>query len=306
MKVDAQEYVSINMNTHDIRARDRVRSRMMQAKNATDTHTPALFDANQPVLASATEMVYLNQTKSARFAGSATSQAMVYQQEDNFIRGDRVEVQQDTGNLTATGGVTSSFMLDMPDDKPAGSKPASPRPAAGKPAASAAGKPGPAPAAASKPTPSRGEGDTLEYRDAERTATYIGSGDKLATLRTTGLIEAVRIVITLADESRSVQKLDAAGSVYVSFDDGREAVATTLAYDAALDKYTLTGAPGAAVFFKNIEDKEGKRSCNYEKTTEFLWFVKTQSMTIPPGRSLKPTTSIPCEAKLKAIVKTDK
>ena len=72
------------------------------------------------------------------------------------------------------------------------------------------------------------------------------------------------------------------------------------------DKYTLSGVAGAPVFFKNFQDKDGERTCRYEKTTDLTYEMKTQGFYIPPGRSLKPTTSIPCDAKLKAISQSDK
>jgi len=275
VKVDASS-ILITLDTHDLVAKDKVHSRMVQSKNGGDTHAPALFDSDKPVNGQASELTYVSKTKAARFVGS---QARVYQDGGGYIFGDAIDLEQETGNLSAKGTVTSSFMLDTAGD-------------------SARGR-----GAAPKPQPTTGAAQTFVYKDAERRAIYSSEAPKLSVLRgPDGTIEAQQIVLTLQKEQRALQTLEATDAVWASFDEGRETISSHLTYDASTETYTLTGNP---MHFKSVDTKEGQKSCSHETLTVMTYNQKNHSTTAPaaPGRPLKATEQMACTTPLKSVLK---
>ncbi len=86
--------------------------------------------------------------------------------------------------------------------------------------------------------------ETLDYKDGERTATYSGVPSAPVVMTgTDGVTSAQQIVMTLAAETRSLARLDARGDVRLKLNEGREALADSLLYDASLERYTLRGQP---------------------------------------------------------------
>ena len=104
--VDAM-WIQVDLATHDLRAKEKVQAKMTQGKAASgaETHTPALFEADQPVYGTGTALNYVSASKSASFTGDASSPANVYQTDGkNKIRAtQRIDVQQESGNLQSLG-----------------------------------------------------------------------------------------------------------------------------------------------------------------------------------------------------------
>lgn len=276
VRVDAAS-ILIAMDTHDLQAKENVHMRMTQSKTAGgNTHAPALFDDNQPVRGVGAQLTYVSKSKSATFLGP---KARVYQDDGSYITGDRIELEQETGNLKATGAAKSSFVLET-KSATTGAK-----------------------GDTKKAAPTIGDANELVYKDAERKAVYSGDATKLASLvGPDGTIKAQTIVLTLQQEQRALQTLEATDSVWSTFDDGRETIAAHLTYDATTEVYALSGNP---MHFKSIDNKENQKNCSHETLTEMTYNRTTHATHVPasPGRPLRPTEPIACTASLKEVVK---
>lgn len=184
----------------------------------------------------------------SRTTGSALYDGDVFLvQDDSRLGADRVVIEDATGNLTATGKVSSKFTLE-----------------------STAGR-GAAPA---KPTDVRA--DELVYTDAARTAVYSGAA-QLDTA-TGEQISAARITLTLEEAARTlktaVATASAGGTVLVKLLEGRQASGATVTYDAATEEYRVQGAPATLVV--PVPDRAGE--CNVSSGT-LLRFFRTQGVS---------------------------
>jgi LPS export ABC transporter protein LptC len=275
-------YINVNMDNHDLRAKDNVFTKMTQTKAADDNaHAPALFDEKQPVYGTAAALKYVSASKAATFVGSPVAQAKVYQDDGSQITADQIDLQQDSGNLDAVGTVSSSFLLDAAPQETGRGRPLPKKPS----------------------SPTKASGKEMHYKDADRKAIYLGEPSKVAFFSgPDGSVEGEQIDVTLAQEQRSVQTLEATRDAYAKFEGGREAAGPHLTYNAATETYVIKGGPGLPVYFKNVDTKTGR--CNLETSTAVTYDRKTESMIEPPSasgaaRSSKP---IPCETPLKTAI----
>jgi lipopolysaccharide export system protein LptA len=289
--VDAM-WIQVDLATHDLRAKGKIQAKMMQGKAASGaaTHTPALFEADQPVYGTGTALSYVSASRAASFTGDAASPANVYQTDGkNKIRAtQRIDVQQESGNLKAAGDVESIFLLDSSTDEPA-------------------------PGATAKPAKAGGDstsGNTvvkareMTYVDAERRATYTGDPAKPATLKGPDADMAGRqIVMMLQRDARALQTLEGSGDVFAKFDGGREALGDKLVYDAITKEHVITGKP---MYFKNVQNDSGQNSCSLEKSTELHYEGKGQTIEEPGSvpKALRTSVKMPCDKPLKTFIQT--
>jgi lipopolysaccharide export system protein LptA len=164
----------------------------------------ALLADDQPLFASAAALEYDSQTRKATYTGRAR-----LWQGATDIRAESVALDEQRGDLTASGGVTSTLNLA---------------------------------AAAGTGTPARGtiaRGQTLRYDDAARTATYTTNAQMSGPQ---GDLKADRIVLVLASASRTLERIDGDGAVEARVA-ARDARGAKLVYHAADERYVLTGAP---------------------------------------------------------------
>jgi lipopolysaccharide export system protein LptA len=304
--VDAM-WIQVALETHDLQAKTGVKVRMQQGKSSSgaQTHTPALFDASQPVYGTSAGLQYVSASRAATFTGDTTAPAVVYQTDGNnrITASQRIEVQQETGNLSASGQVVSTFVLES-NDAPAAGRTSGAR--ASAPAKAAPAKTGPAAPAANtpaKPSATVARAQEMKYVDADRQAVYTGDASTLATLQGPDAnVEAHEIVLSLEKDQRALKTLKATGSMFAIFDGGREAVGDQLLYDAATETHVITGKP---MHFKNVQiDSKGK-SCSLEKSTELHYDGKDQTITEPGSdmKALSPSVPLACEKPLKTVVK---
>ncbi|MEP7119155.1 MAG: LPS export ABC transporter periplasmic protein LptC, partial [Acidobacteriota bacterium] len=141
LQVDAAA-ITIGLATNAVSATGAVSSVMQPAATRNGSgagRTPALLDGGQPLIASAASLEYDSQTRRAVYAGRAR-----LWQGDTNIRAERIVLDEQKGDLGASGGVTSTLTLqDPPNASPAGT---------------------------AKGTIARG--DEMAYDDAARTVTY--------------------------------------------------------------------------------------------------------------------------------------
>jgi lipopolysaccharide export system protein LptA len=121
----------------------------------------------------------------------------------------------------------------------------------------------------------------LVYRDKERTASYRGlPATPVVMTGADGVTSAARMVLTLARESRALDRLDAEGEVYLKLTQGQEALADTLVYVAAGEQYTLRGQP---VVFRAPGEKAG--ACSLWKGRVGYWKPAARAPEFPSAEN---------------------
>ena len=206
LQVEATD-IAIGLATNAVSATGAVSSVMQPAASRGGTgtaRTPALLADDQPLFASAAALEYDSQTRKATYTGRAR-----LWQGPTDIRAESVTLDEQRGDLTAAGGVTSTLNLAAADGATA---------------------------------PARGtiaRGQTLRYDDAARTATYT-TGAQMSGPQ--GDLKADRIVLVLAPATRTLERINGDGAVEARVA-ARDARGAKLVYHAADERYVLTGAP---------------------------------------------------------------
>ena len=218
LQVDATA-IAIGLATSAVTATGAVSSVMQPAaaRNGSGTaRTPALLDGGQPLIASAAALEYDSQARRAVYTGRAR-----LWQGDTNIRAERIVLDEQRGDLSASGGVTSTLALQ------------------GAPASSATPRPdgGASPTVPSKGTIARG--DEMAYDDAARTVTYTTSAQVNGPQ---GDLKADKIALVLASPERAVERIEGYGAV-VARVAARDARGGRLTYHASDERYVFTGAP---------------------------------------------------------------
>ncbi len=206
LQVEATD-IAIGLATSAVSATGAVASVMQPAAGRSGTgtgRTPALLADDQPLFASAGALEYDSQTRRATYTGRAR-----LWQGPTDIRAEQVALDEERGDLTASGGVTSTLSLATAD-------------AGGAPV---------------RGTIARGE--TLRYDDHTRTATYT-TGAQMSGPE--GDLKADRISLVLAAASRTLERIEGEGAVEARVA-ARDARGARLTYHAADARYVLTGSP---------------------------------------------------------------
>jgi hypothetical protein len=214
VRVNAATQIIVGLNSDSLDARGRVTT---LSRGKRQGASRGFFTPGELIVGSSETLRRDAGAKTLRYGGSATAAARL-QQGDSLIVGREIEVNEDTGDLSAKGQILSTVLLE-----------------AGK-----AGR-GAAPA---KPSRYVIDADTMLYVDKQRTATYAGApvvlkrldGERVET-RSKGL------VVTLARDERRLERLVATGAMTASLAGGREAKGEELTYDAVADRYTVRGTP---------------------------------------------------------------
>lgn len=210
--VDARESIDVDLGTQDMHARGDVKTVSTGRKDDAKPDAPSsgLFDEGETMFGFGSEFWYEDAAGTARYRGEAEAPARVTQGETEIVA-TSIELGERTRDLTATGRVDSRFVA--------------------RPAAPEAG-----PASRYRVT-----AETLEYREAARTADYTGAPvtmhgpDGVTTSRT--------LALTLAEGGRELLRVDARIDVHATLPGGREALGDSLLYEADLTRYTLRGQP---------------------------------------------------------------
>jgi len=270
--VDATDRIEVMLDTDDLSAFGDVKTMTVSSTaSGAKTRPASLFNGTDPVYGFAAEFRYADAKGEGHYRGSPKAQAEVMQG-DSSVKADTITIVDSTQDLSASGRVRSTFVLTDAAPK----------------------------------TETRYEltSDTMNYKDAERVATYTGKAELKTTKRaavsgSNANTLGDTIALTLAKDSRTVEILDARGAVYSTMGDGQEALADTLRYESRTDKYTLTGKAGRPLVIRN-RDAAGK--CT--ETTQALLVYYTPGAEAPdipaaanPGGSI--TTGIPCGGSLR-------
>ena len=272
VRIDGQS-MTLNTLTHDLDATGGVSTRTLPAKTkSASARSPAFFEEGKEVDGTAATVHYLSDAKRASYHGTAGAPAVVWQ-DQNVIKATDVEVEQDSGNLRASGDVDSTFLLDSSSK------------------GSPAGKPN------DKPSKNTARAATMVYRDADRRAVYTGLTEKPATLQSSdgSVVTGLEITLELATQERSLRRMIAKTGVYAEFEGGRAASGDSLTYDATTDAYTLTGKPAKV---KVPQSEPNTTSCTLHRGT-LLNFSLAGGVTGEGGGALVTQVRIGCAESIK-------
>ena len=269
--VDATTQIDVMLDTDNLYAKGAVRT--VSAGSNAKAKPGSLFSETDKMYGSASEFSYDDARSTGKYVGTDKERAEVWQGPSK-VTAVTIELSDDTQDLSATGHVESTFVLTD--------------------------------------TGSKGEttyvltADQMDYKEAARVATYVGTPAELKTTKrgaadpkASGADTIGRtIVLTLASDSRSVDTLEARESVYSTLADGSEALADVLRYESRTDSYTLRGKAGRPIVLRN-RDTSGK--CT-ETTRAQLALFKGGEPTFPEGRDNPEgaeTRSIACGGSLR-------
>jgi lipopolysaccharide export system protein LptA len=198
-----------------------------------ETKIPSMLKQNQPVNVTAASLRYDGSTSGALYEGTAQ-----LWQADTSIKGDTIGIDSKTGDISASGSVITTTMLDQVDkDKK------------------------------KERVRNMGASKEFKYEDALRRATYTGevhlngpSGDVIAEKFEAYLKES-------GSELERAEAHDAANTLTLR-EQGRKTTGTHLTYTSADEIYVVTGLPVAIVDQCGRETKG--RTLTFHKATDTI------------------------------------
>lgn len=205
LRVDAKD-LAVTLSSNAVAASGDVSAVMQPAAaraGAGAARTPALLAADLPIYATAGALEYDSQARRATYTG-----AVKLWQGTTDIKAAEIVLDEQRGDLTATGGVTSNLSFAGASGAPAGRG-------------------------------TVGRAQELRYDDAARTATYATEAHVSGP---EGDLSAAKIVLVLAAESRTLARIEGDGDV-VARVAARDARGVRLVYHAADERYVMTGTP---------------------------------------------------------------
>ena len=253
--VDARE-IDVTLESHGMGARGDVRTSLSaksaSAKDRERGRLPGLLKEGQAASVNADRLDYRGGNGRAEYTGTAT-----LVQGDTAIRGDRIVLDQQKGDLVASGSARSTLMLST-------------------------GR-------------TDGRADEIRYEEAARTVTYsagdvaptigLGGGVPLAQVSgPDGDLRAERIEIVLAREENGVERLEAYTRVTMVIG-ARTATGSRLTYHAREERYVMSGTGVTPVSIRE--------SCR-ETIGRTLTFFKSSDRMIVDGNDTRRTETRPC------------
>lgn len=205
--------IQMTMSTRVIKADTRVRSVMLAQKkqDGNAVKVPAIMKQDQPVNVSSNRLNYDGANSLATYEGAAR-----LWQDDTEIRGDKIVLDDKTGNLHATTKVITTMVLTQASDK--NTPKATPPP---------------------RREPTNTTADELLYEDGKHRATYTGSVHMSGP---DGDVTSDKLELYLGEQGGELERAEADGNV-VSRQEQRRAYGTHLTYTAKTEEYRMVGTP---------------------------------------------------------------
>lgn len=253
--VEARE-IDVTLEGHAMEARGNVRTSLSgkkaAAKDGESGRLPGLLKEGQAASVNAEQLDYKGGNGRAEYAGAAT-----LVQGDTAIRGDRIVLDQQKGDLLASGSARSTLMLDK-------------------------GR-------------TDGRANEIRYDDAARTVTYSagpvaptsGQGTSVPLAQVSGPdgdLRAERVDVVLAREENGVDRLEAYNRVTMVVG-ARTATGSRLTYHAREERYVISSTGVTPVSIRE--------SCQ-ETTGRTLTFFKSTDRIIVDGNDTRRTETKPC------------
>ena len=260
ISVDARA-IDVTLDGHGMTARGNVRTSLSGrtsggsgGRATTGGRLPGLLQQGEPASVNAEKLDY-DGAGHATYTGNAT-----LVQGDTAIRGDVITLDQQKGDLLATGSARTTLALD-------------------------GGR-------------TEGRADSVRYDDASRVVTYSAAriaptSDRAARVGLSQLsgpqgdLRAERIEAVLAREGNQVERLEGYNNVTMIVTD-RRADGTRLTYHAADERYVLSGGGVTPVTIR-----EGRDTCR-ETTGRTLTFFKSTDRIVVDGNETRRTETRPC------------
>ena len=253
--VEARE-IDVTLEGHAMEARGNVRTSLSgkpsTAKDSDGGRLPGLLKEGQAASVNGEQLDYKGGNGRAEYTGAAT-----LVQGDTAIRGDRIVLDQQKGDLVASGSARSTLVLDK-------------------------GR-------------TDGRANEIRYDEAARTVTYSagavtptsGQGGSVPLAQVSGPdgdLRAERIEIVLAREENGVDRLEAYNRVSMVVG-ARTATGTRLTYHAREERYVISSTGVIPVSIRE--------SCQ-ETTGRTLTFFKSSDRIIVDGNETRRTETKPC------------
>jgi len=216
-------------------------------ETASDVKMPAMLKQDQPVQVLAATLDYNGTTSKATYAGGAR-----LFQGDTSIKGETIAIDNKAGNLTASGGVTTTTILET---------------ATGTRTAKADDKNA---KGAKERTPSIATAKDLRYEDASRHLTYTGNAHMSGPA---GDMTASRIELYLKPSGDELDRAEAYDNLTLR-EQNRETKGSKMVYTTDNETYVITGTP------VKIVDQ-----CQRETVGRTLTFNKGTDSVIVDGNS---------------------
>jgi LPS export ABC transporter protein LptC len=216
--VDASA-IDVTLDGPKMTATGKVRSELKPAPKpkpgeTSDAKVPSMLKQDQSVFVLSEKMDYDGSVSAATYAGGA-----VLFQGDTSIKGDTISVDNKSGNLAASGGVTTTTILEKRDAK--------------EPKVSSSGSKD------AKPKPSIATAKDLKYEDAERHLIYTGDAHMTGP---EGDMTASRIELYLKPSGDELERAEAYENLTLR-EQNRETKGAKLVYTTADETYVVTGTP---------------------------------------------------------------
>lgn len=206
----AARTLSIALPTRDLTADTRVRSTMAPQKKGApgaDRKLPAMLSGDETVFVTANRLHYRGNAGAATYTGNA----VLWQGEATEVKGDQIVIDDKKGNLSASGKVSTRYLVDETDRK----------------------------TKSRTKVVTRGTASTFTYDDTRRLATY-ETGARIVGAQ--GDVTGDKIELFMKKDDNELERAEAYGTVTVR-EGQRIAKGTRLTYTAATDEYLMVGAP---------------------------------------------------------------
>jgi lipopolysaccharide transport protein LptA len=220
-----------------------------QKAGSKDTKLPAMLKPDQPVIITADELTYDGPAATAAYAGNA----QLYQGE-TFIKGKTILIDENTGDLAASGPVTTAIALEQETkDK---------RRERVRSVASAT---------------------DLKYEESVRRATYTGDAHVIGPQ---GDMTATKIELYLKPSGEELERAEGYENVVLR-DQNRKTTGARMTYFSADERYVVTGAP-VSIIDQCGRDTTGKTLTFYKATDRIVVDGNEQFRTQTKGASTCP------------------
>jgi lipopolysaccharide transport protein LptA len=233
----------------DTSVRSTIEPKSRKGRGGSSARMPSMLADDEPVHVTSNRLVYKGTNAAAVYTGKVT----LWQGTDTTIKGDTITIDDASGNLTATGTVTTAFAFEENNPK-TGTK---------------------------RRESTTGSADTFNYDDKKRMATYSGNAHMEGT---PGDVVGERIELFLKPDVDELQRAEAFGTNgAVKVREGsRIASGAHLTYTAADERYMLIGTP-----VEIIEERNGTctrtigATATFNRATDQARVVGSPSGRIP-------------------------
>jgi len=232
---------------------------------ASEVKMPAMLKQDQPVQVLAAALDYDGGTALAVYRGAAR-----LFQGDTSIKGDTITIDNKAGNMTASGGVTTTTVLETPTSTRSATDAAEAKDATGADAKDAKNAKDAKDARAKDRTPSVATAKDMKYEDATRRLTYTGNAHMSGP---EGDMTASRIELYLKPSGDELDRAEAYENLTLR-EQNRETKGSKMIYTTANETYVITGTP------VKIVDQ-----CKRETIGRTLTFNKGTDSVIVDGNS---------------------